>query len=58
MWVVSHWSEILTGAGTVIAIASIVAKLTPTKSDNKLVDAASRILRVLAVNPKKDKARE
>lgn len=57
-WVIEHWDELLVIGSAAVTIASVVAKLTPTKSDDVLVDKLLRIVHKVALNPTKDKARE
>jgi hypothetical protein len=42
-------------AAAVIAIASIVVKLTPTKTDNKILSELIKVLDFLALNKKRAK---
>ncbi len=37
---------------TIIGIASIIARATPSESDNKVVDVVSQIFGFLGMNPK------
>jgi hypothetical protein len=41
-----------------IGLASVVAKMTPTEADNKVVDYILYLLNKLALNPTKDDARK
>lgn len=48
-----HYMEILGIVTTVIAVASAVANLTPTDSDNKIVAKIAVLVDMLALNLKK-----
>jgi len=38
-WLAAHWSDIIEIALQVLGVASLVARMTPTEADNKVVDA-------------------
>lgn len=57
-WVIANWPSILAAILAVVGAASAIAKLTPTKTDDRIVDAILGILNRLALNPKAHKARE
>lgn len=52
LWLINHWEEITLAATGVVSVASIIAKLTPTEVDNKLVALILKIVDVLALNNK------
>ena len=59
------FSYIAENIGAIVAIiiavtgaASLIAKLTPTQADDMVVDAILSFLNKLALNPKKDDARD
>jgi hypothetical protein len=47
-WIVSNYEGILLVVTTVIASASAIAALTPTKKDDAFI---ARIINILALNP-------
>ena len=49
--------QILQIAASVIAVASLIATMTPNESDNKWVNRASRIVSWLALNVGKAKSK-
>jgi hypothetical protein len=49
-WLVNHWQEIFTALTAIVTAASLVANLTPTQADNKVVDAINRVINALALN--------
>ena len=53
-WCAENWQTIALIATGTISVASIIVKLTPTKSDDKVVDTIIKILQVLSLY-KKDK---
>lgn len=57
-WIIANWPSIVAVIFAVVGVASAIAKITPTKTDDKIVDAILGILNKLALNPKARKARE
>jgi hypothetical protein len=49
-WLINHWQEVFTAFTAIVTAASMVANLTPTQADNKVVDAISRFINALAFN--------
>jgi hypothetical protein len=56
-WLISNWSEIIQIALAIVGAASLIAKLTPTEVDNRIIDVILKILHSIALNPRKSKAR-
>lgn len=48
-WFASNWDVILMVSGAVLSLASIVTKLTPTPTDDKVVDFIKNLLARLSV---------
>ena len=51
-WIMNHWDDILGIITGAIAVASIIAKLTPTKTDDKWVARILQLVDLLALNNK------
>lgn len=52
-WIQSHWLEIGGIITSVIGIASIIVKLTPSETDNKILDKIIAFLsKYIALNKK------
>lgn len=52
-WILENYDMILMVAGAVVALASVVVKLTPTKKDDAVVGIIRKIVERLAVlNPR------
>tara|TARA_Y100000592_G_C5207475_1_gene193383 strand:- start:239 stop:418 length:180 start_codon:yes stop_codon:yes gene_type:complete len=49
-YIVENWDNIGAIALQVIGIAALVATMTPNKTDNKIVDALSKIINLLGAN--------
>ncbi|MBB4267741.1 hypothetical protein [Roseospira visakhapatnamensis] len=49
-WIVTHWDELLLIVTGLISVASAIAALTPTPTDDRLVGALRRIVEALALN--------
>lgn len=49
-WTIAHSGEILTVITSIIAAASAITALTPSDSDNKIVEKAKKVLDYLALN--------
>ncbi len=61
-WLSQHWVDVLNaftgivaGASVIVASARKIADLTATEVDNKILDAMTKILDILAINPKVEK---
>lgn len=52
-WLLDHALELLNLAALIIAAASAAANLTPSETDNKWVEKASKFINLLALNFKK-----
>ena len=52
----TYWKDIVVVVGSIVMVASIVVKLTPSKKDDeqfsKIMTFVLRILNLLAMNPK------
>ena len=48
-----NWKDILFGVTSIVTGASIIAKLTPWKGDDKILAELMKIINLLAINPKK-----
>jgi len=51
-WITVNWASIIAIITGVISVASIVAKLTPTKVDDNVVGYLIKFVDILAVNNK------
>jgi hypothetical protein len=49
-WVIANWDGILFAVTAVIAAASAVANITPTKKDDKVVGKIAKVVNALALN--------
>jgi SepF-like predicted cell division protein (DUF552 family) len=51
-FLMDNWQEILAALTMVMSGASILVRMTPLESDNKVVDAILKVLQALALNKK------
>jgi hypothetical protein len=51
-WITANWGSLISILTGVVTISSVVAKLTPTEVDNKVVGTALQVIDVLALNNK------
>ena len=51
-WVISHWLDIVAVITGIVTVASIIAKLTPTETDDKIVAKILQVIDLLAINNK------
>ena len=51
-WITAHWKDILAIIGGVVAVASLIVKLTPTQKDDTVLAKIIKILAALSLyNP-------
>lgn len=43
-WMFEHWEEVIALVTSLVAIATIIAKWTPSKEDDKIVDKIKKLL--------------
>lgn len=43
-WVLEHWSDLLAIYGGVVAVSSVIVKLTPSTKDNEILDKVIKFL--------------
>lgn len=46
-WVTAHWSDLLEIALAALGVASMIARVTPTEADNKIVDKVYSFVHLL-----------
>jgi hypothetical protein len=51
-WLTSHWGSLLTVVTSVISAASVVAKITPTQTDDLVIATILKVVDLLALNNK------
>ena len=49
-WIAENWETVGQIALQVVGLAALVATLTPTESDNKVVDKISKLVHALGAN--------
>lgn len=54
-WISANWVSILSVMGGVVAVASMIAQMTPTQTDDNWVAKISQIVNFLALNWGNDK---
>jgi hypothetical protein len=53
-YIVSHYSEIVAIAGSVVIVARIIVKLTPTPKDDSILEYVVGVLKHLGLHINKD----
>lgn len=53
-YIVQHWTEIVQGVTSIIGGFAIISKITPTTTDDKIVNFLLQFLHFGALNLKKD----
>lgn len=56
-WVVNNWGTILSYLTGAVTVFSVIAKLTPGNSANKVADFLLKLVHVLSVSPDAEHAR-
>ena len=51
-WIIANWESVMAIVAGVISVASVIAKLTPTETDNVIVGKLLQIIDLLAINNK------
>jgi len=54
-WIMENWEQILMGVTSVVGGFSVIATMTPNKSDNQVVDMMMRVVNFLGANVGKSK---
>lgn len=54
-WIMAHWMDIGAIIAGVVAVASLVVKLTPTPKDDAILAKVIKVMNALALNPKTPK---
>ena len=49
-WLTTHWTSIVEVIGGIIAVASIIVKLTPTPKDDEWLAKVVKFLAILSLN--------
>jgi hypothetical protein len=52
-WIFEHAGDLFGIISAVVSVASLVANMTPTESDNKIVEKVGKAVHFLALNWKK-----
>lgn len=52
MWIIEHWDVILIGVTGIVTGASIIAKCTPTETDDKIIGRILQFIDRIALNNK------
>ena len=51
-WIINNWELIVAAFTAIVTAASIIAKLTPTEVDNKVIGYLLKLVDILAINNK------
>jgi hypothetical protein len=54
-YIIQNWEQILTGVASIVGGFSVLATMTPNKSDNQVVDTIMRVINLLGANVGKSK---
>lgn len=54
-WIMSYWTDILEIVAGIIAVASVIVKITPSPKDNEILKKIMAFLGLLALTPKERK---
>jgi hypothetical protein len=49
-WLAQNWLNIVAAATSLITAASIIARMTPSKSDDAVVDKVLKVIQWLSIN--------
>lgn len=51
-WITSNWVDLIQAVLALLGAFSLIAKLTPTKSDDKIVDSVLRVIHTFGLTKK------
>jgi len=54
-WIMEHWADILTTITYIVTAASFIARLTPSRVDDEILDVIRRFVDFLALNRNREK---
>lgn len=49
-WLAQNWLNLVAAATSIITAASIIARMTPSESDDKFVDRVLKVIQWLSIN--------
>lgn len=49
-FLINHWTDILLGLTSIVTGASVIAKLTPTKTDDRILGQILHFIDIIAIN--------
>lgn len=52
-YITNNWQDMMLIVTTIVTVASLIAKMTPTKADDVIVDKVIGFLNILAINKKR-----
>ena len=58
LWVINNWETILLAATGIVTGASVIAKLTPSETDDKWLAKILKVVDMLAINNKPTEQKE
>lgn len=56
-WIINNWEGVTVAIMAVVTLASAIANLTPSDTDNKVVEKIASLIDTLALNIKKPVAK-
>lgn len=51
-WLTLHWQDLVEIVLAVLGVGSVIAKLTPTEADNKIIDKILNIIHLVGLTKK------
>ena len=51
-WIIANWESVVAIITGIVTVASIIAKITPTETDDKVVGFLLKFVDLLAINNK------
>lgn len=53
-YILANWTDIVAIVTSIVTVASLIANLTPTETDNKILASVIRVINLLGFNIKKN----
>lgn len=57
-WLVQNWNTVISVVSAVISAASVIVRVTPTRTDDEFLDKLIAVFNIIALNKPREKVAE